>query len=263
MHIGLSGVGVVGGTLKKYFEKNTKHTLVCYDPAKDMRDSFDGVEAVFISVPVFPTRDRQDLGMLTAAVDRAKQFTKNIFVRSTVLPGTNDMLGTTAMPEFLTERRAYEDMCHLPILVGNAHKDFRVDKVFPHKEIIHVSNKEAELTKFTHNCFGAMKVTYFNIINEICAKIGADYEVVRRASMLTGFIEETHTQVPGHDGMFGYGGSCFPGNIRAMTAYLRSEKFVDREYMRDFFEAIHSANYRYRMITPLRTIKNKEKEVNA
>lgn len=219
MRVGIIGLGMVGGTLADWFIKNTSHIVYAYDPGRKLNDSFENVDAVFICIPVRPSPTGQDLKDLTEAVEYANKYTRNVFVRSTVLPGTCDKLGVTAMPEFLTARRADEDMAKLPVLVGPC-DELLLKKLFPNKEIIKVSNSEAELAKYTHNVFGALKVTYFNIIYGIAQHIGANFENVKRGAFITGFIEKEHTQVPGPDGKFGYGGACFPENVESLTGYL-------------------------------------------
>lgn len=246
MKIGLIGLGVVGGTLEKWFRENTKHELALYDPPKGLVDNLKNVDAIFISVPVPAAPGGQDYSTLELSVKRAKQYTPNIFIRSTVLPGTNDRLGTIAMPEFLTERRAYEDFMSLPILMGEPKTDLDLETLFPNKEIMIMTNKECELSKFAHNCFGAMKVTYFNIIESMCRKLGADFEEVKLGASLTGFIEMAHhTQVPGPDGLRGYGGKCFPENIKAIKSFCSS---LDMGMIEAglFFQSIHSLNLIHR-----------------
>lgn len=236
MKLGLIGLGTVGGTLDCWLKENTKHTLLRWDPDKGHSDSLEGSEVIFISVPA------ANISVLEEAVKIAKKFTDTIFIRSTVLPGTNDRLGTISMPEFLTERRAYEDFCELPIVVGQ-HNPTVLHKIFPGREFHCLTNKEAELAKFAHNCFGATKVTYFNIIHNLCEKLGANYYEVRDAALLTGYINEEHTRVPGPDGKFGYGGKCFPENINAMKNYLHEHRF-DEEF--EFFQAVKNLNFKYR-----------------
>ena len=240
MVVGLIGVGTVGGTLKKWFEEKTSHVIKCLDPQKGMNDSLRDCDAIFISVPVPPTLEGQDLTNLREAVSIAKKITQNVFVRSTVLPGTCDSLGVISMPEFLTERRAYEDMCKYPVLVGSSNL-LLITELFPNKNLIMVKNVEAELAKFTHNCFGALKVTYFNMIYNIAKSVGADFESVKEAASITGFIEPTHTQVPGPDGHFGYGGKCFPENVEAMKGFLHN-----KHPERAFFQIINLLNLEYR-----------------
>lgn len=220
MKVGMIGLGVVGGTLKRWFDENTNHVIKLYDPPKSLHDEMHGCDAVFISVPVHSWAGGQDLGLMKESVERVKYSNAKVFIRSSVLPGTNDSFGTIAMPEFLTARRAYEDMSNLPLIFGDVEKSF-VDEIFPKKEKIIVSNCEAEMAKFAHNCFGATKVTYFNIIEKLCEKHDCNYENVIKAAKITGFLGNEHMQVPGHDGMFGYGGSCFPVNMTAFEAHLK------------------------------------------
>ena len=240
MILGLTGLGTVGGTLERWLTENTKHTLLRYDPDKGHKDSLEGSEAIFVSVPA------ANISILEEAVKHAKKFSDTVFIRSTVLPGTNDRLGTIAMPEFLTERTAYEDFCKLPVVcgVGKGHETMQLlANVLPNKQKIFVSNTEAELAKYAHNCFGAMKVTYFNMIHNLCEKLGAEYQSVLAAASHTGFIESEHTQVPGHDGKFGYGGRCFPENVETMYKFLYRNRFDEES---KFFEAIKQLNAKYR-----------------
>ena len=82
-----------------------------------------------------------------------------------------------------------------------------------------MSNIEAEITKYAHNVFGAVAVTYFNGIYELCQQTGANYEKVRNGFLLSGYISPTHTHVPGPDGRTGYGGKCFPKDVNAFAEY--------------------------------------------
>lgn len=218
--IGVMGLGTVGGALKKWLDEQTDHEVRAYDPPKGIQDSLIGCDAIFICVPVPADGNGQDTGLLSAVVNIAKGYSQNVFVRSTVLPGTCDRLGVTAMPEFLTARRAYMDMLTLPLLVGPCNRPlFRL--IFKNRSIFYVENVEAELAKYAHNCFGAVKVTYFNMIFELCKKYGANFDSVRRGAFLTGFIEREHTLVPGPDGKRGYGGACFPENMSSLIGFTR------------------------------------------
>ena len=80
-------------------------------------------------------------------------------------------------------------------------------------------NTEAEITKYAHNVFGALKVTYFNGIYKLCEHLDCDYNKVREGVLLSGYINSNHTQVPGPDGKFGYGGKCFPKDVNAFALY--------------------------------------------
>jgi UDPglucose 6-dehydrogenase len=235
MIVGIIGLGVVGGTLKRWFEKYTLHKILVLDPDKGHNDNLKNCNAIFICIPVKSNVYGQNTKALYDAVKLAKSATDKVFIRSTVLPGTNDFFGTIAMPEFLTARRCDEDMQKLPLVFGQVEEHF-ANNLFPSKEKVFVSNTEAELAKFTHNCFGAVKVTYFNMISRMCSHRKIDYQKVLKAANITGFLGHEHLQVPGPDGKKGYGGACFPQNMEALQGHLHalSEKLkissFDKEY---------------------------------
>jgi len=224
MKIGIIGIGVVGGSLVKWLISNTKHSIARWDPYKGFTEDLSGSEAIFICIPVKPNETGQAVSELESTVKFAKQFTNKVFIRSTVLPGTNDLLETISCPEFLTARVADKEMERIPILVGECNP-FLISEIFPKKEITMVKNKEAELAKFAHNCFGAMKVTFFNMIYNISKDLEIDYEKVLGGILMSGFINKPHTQVPGPDGKCGYGGACFPENMEALGNYFESKGF--------------------------------------
>lgn len=226
MKIGIIGVGVVGGALVKWIISNTKHSIARWDPFIGFNESLVGCDAIFICIPVKPSENGQDISELESTVKFAKDFTSNVFIRSTVLPGTNDKLGTISCPEFLTARIADQEMQRLPILVGECNP-FLIHEIFKGKEIKIVKNKEAELAKFAHNCFGATKVTFFNMIYQLCKSLEIDYDKTLEGVLLSEFINKPHTQVPGPDRSFGYGGSCFPENMEALNNYLAGNGFDD------------------------------------
>lgn len=243
MKIGIIGVGIVGGALAQWLEINTNHLIVKWDPMKGLKEDLRVCDAIFICIPVRPAANGQDQSDLEKTVNFAKSFSENVFIRSTVLPGTNDRLGTIACPEFLTARVAHDEMDRLPILVGDCNPDL-IKKIFESKPIYMMRNKEAELSKFAHNCFGAMKVTYFNIIHRLSQDLGIDYENVRNGILMSSFINEPHTMVPGPDGKFGYGGACFPENMKAMTAWLSNDRHLVFHYL---FSTIEDYNTEFRM----------------
>lgn len=197
------------------------HDVKCVDPAKGYNDDLTGVQAVFICIPV-PTKDdrKQDLSSVEQIIE--KHYDIPIFVRSTVLPGTCDYLSkeygmqVIAMPEFLTHWRSQVDFDTHPIVTGPSNLP---REIFFGKEIIQMSNTEAEMAKYAHNCFGATKIGYFNIIKELCDDLGINYGNVLRGASITKFIEPTHTQVPGPDGKYGYGGACLPKDLKAFIGF--------------------------------------------
>lgn len=253
--IGLIGLGTVGETLRKWIIENTSVKMALFDPALEMNDDVGECDIVFISVPVNNKSMMQDLSIIKESIKRCSE-TATIIIRSSVLPGTCDDLSKEFnqticyMPEFLTERRAQYDFNQQDIIVGvpegtllKHKKDLKekLDLIFKDfKEISFHSNMECEMAKYTHNCFGAMKVTYFNIINSLCEKKNINFDMVREIAFGTGFINREHTMVPGPDGKKGFGGTCFPVNIEAMIGYTKNDASVA------FFKDIYCLNRFYR-----------------
>ena len=124
------------------------------------------------------------------------------------------------MPEFLSERTAYDDFCYQPMIYTG--EEDLLKNIFVNKKYVVMSNTEAELTKYAHNVFGAVKVTYFNGIYNMCQKMNLDYEKVHKGFLASGYINDMHTFVPGPDGKLGYGGKCFPKDVKAFEKYTKS-----------------------------------------
>lgn len=255
MKVAVIGCGVVGGALVRWLKNYSAHEIAQIDGPRGLSDSLDGIQAAFLCVPVPTQVDRkQDLKVLAPWVEKLAKDHQDvpIFIRSTVLPGTCDEFakryeargGVYAMPEFLTASRPDEDMRDLPIICGGESElsnEF-IQLIFPGKPLIRMSNTEAEITKYTHNTFGALKVNYFNTVFELCRKFQANYTAVREAAQLTGFIEPTHTQVPGPDGRFGFGGACLPKDLSAFIGLLYDMRVLGA----DTLENVENNNWHYR-----------------
>ena len=81
---------------------------------------------------------------------------------------------------------------------------------FKNKNIIKTDAKTAELIKYMNNTFFATKVSIMNEFKLISDKIGANWDDAVNGFAADGRIGDSHLNVPGHDGKFGYGGTCFP-----------------------------------------------------
>ena len=123
------------------------------------------------------------------------------------------------MPEFLTERTHIEDFRRQP-MVFTGEVDL-LSRIFKGKKFLRMSPLEAEITKYAHNVFGAYKVTYFNAVYDYCRRMGVEWANVHAGMLLSGYINDTHTYVPGPDGKFGYGGKCFPKDVNAFTVMTK------------------------------------------
>lgn len=240
MKIGVVGVGVVGGALASYL-KARDHEVVLDDPPRGIEGDCSEVEALFVCVPVETIADDkgriiQDTSILKQVLKKyAPALQKNhapVFIRSTVLPKTCDSLAkhlkirVYSCPEFLTEREADATFAEQDVIVGtgekvNADMHRLLDAIFPDKQLVLVTNREAELAKYAHNAMGAMKVNFFNLVRKYAARIGANYDNVLAGVLLSGYINKDHTQVPGPDGKYGFGGKCFPKDTLALVGELK------------------------------------------
>ena len=219
--VGIIGCGFVGGALKAWLEENNKDVnVVVSDPPKGMNDDISGADVYFLQIHV-PTDEngKQDLTLMTKLISDLPD--QPVFVRTTILPGTSEKLSKATghrvyfMPEFLTERTHIEDFKHQP-MVFTGEVDL-LSRIFKGKQFVRMTPLEAEITKYAHNVFGAYKVTYFNAVCDYCRRMGADWASVHAGMLLSGYITDTHTYVPGPDGKFGYGGKCFPKDVNAFT----------------------------------------------
>lgn len=225
INVGIVGCGYIGGALNNWLKEHNQNVKIFIsDPPKGYNDSLENCDVIFVSIHI-PTEQNgtQDLSLLRSIL--AKLPDVPIFIRTTMLPGTCDKLSEEFnkkiyfMPEFLTQRTAYEDFSNQP-MVFCAEEDL-LSQIFTGKKYIKMSNLEAEIAKYGHNVFGAVKVTYFNGIYDICKKLNLSYENVQKGMLLSGYINDTHTYVPGPDGKTGYGGKCFPKDVNAFKEAVK------------------------------------------
>lgn len=225
LNIGIVGCGFIGSALKNWLRKNNKNcNIFISDPPKGLDDDLSACDAIFVSVHL-PTEEdgAQNLDLVEKIIQNLPRVP--VFVRTTVLPGTCDALSKKFcreiyfMPEFLTQRTAQEDFDRQTMVFTGQIELLK--RIFKHKKYIEMTSYEAEIAKYAHNVFGALKVTYFNGIYDICKKSGCSYEKVLDGMLLSGYINDCHTAVPGPDGLLGYGGKCFPKDVRAFCEFCR------------------------------------------
>lgn len=248
--VGIVGCGFVGGALKVWIEEHnaTGCEVRVSDPPKGMNDDLSDIDVAFLQIHV-PTEDdgTQDLTLMTELIRKLPDVP--VFVRTTILPGTSARLSAATgrrvryMPEFLTERTHIEDFRRQPMVFPVAGEPDLLDlltRIFKGKQHVVMNSLEAEITKYAHNVFGAYKVTYFNAVFDYCRNMGADWDRVHNGMLLSGYINEMHTVVPGPDGKFGYGGKCFPKDVNAFA------KLTKDEPLGRLLAPLHELNVRFR-----------------
>ena len=73
------------------------------------------------------------------------------------------------------------------------------------------------------NCFLPTKVSFCNEMYEFCKIKNINYENVRKYACNDKRILHSHTRVPGHDGKFGFGGTCFPKDTSSLLYEMKKE----------------------------------------
>ena len=244
INIGIIGCGFVGGALKAWLEENNQDCkLFISDPPKGYNDDLGGIDVAFLQIHV-PTEDdgTQDLTLMKDLIRKLPNVP--VFVRTTILPGTSELLSRETghqvcyMPEFLSERTFIEDFKRQPMVFTGAVN--LLARIFKGKTFTTMTPLEAEITKYCHNVFGAYKVTFFNAVYDYCQKKEVDWARVHAGMLLSGYINDTHTFVPGPDGKFGYGGKCFPKDVNAFA------KITEGTPLGELLAPLHKLNVRFR-----------------
>ena len=244
-NIGVVGKGFVGSAVAHGFSPavgyNANVLVYDKDPLKSV-DSLDDVvnksDFIFVSVPTPSNKDGSiSLDILYACISEIEDALKDnspiVLVRSTVVPGTCEdiqnkfpKLRIVFNPEFLTERSAtFDFLSQTRYILGGKDKDtsevadLYKDRFGDSIAIIETNFQTAELIKYVCNIYFATKVSFLNEMKLISDSIDADWEKVIEGFIRDGRVGSSHTNVPGHDGKLGFGGSCFPKDIQALINF--------------------------------------------
>ena len=243
--IGIVGKGFVGSAVQNGFSPNTGCDMEVrvYDknPLRSLHtleETVDESDFVFISVPTPANTDGKiNLTILNEAINDINEVSTNretiFLVRSTVVPGTTSNIQQTFSklrivfnPEFLTERSANFDFINQTrfILGGDKENTSKVADLFRWRfgksiSILETNYETAELIKYMNNTFFATKISFLNDMKLLSDKCGVIWEDAVEGFVRDGRIGHSHLNVPGHDGRYGFGGSCFPKDIQAIMNY--------------------------------------------
>jgi len=170
-----------------------------YDVAKSIGESLNGYKVI--------------IDKSTVPVGTAKK------VYEIIKKQTNEVFDVISNPEFLKQGSAVEDFMHPDrVIIGSDSEkasDIMRELYSPFVKsdipVIFMDTKSAEMTKYAANSFLALKISYANEIANICEKIGADSELVR-----LGMCSDSRIGTQFLNAGLGYGGSCFPKDIKAL-----------------------------------------------
>lgn len=235
MRLGIVGLGAVGNANKKGFEY-LGHEVFGHDIRLETKivDVLE-TEITFLCVPTPQASDGScDTSIIESVIQELNLFNYKgiIAIRSTVIPGfTQRMiekyknLTICFVPEFLRERCAADDFInnHKLLAIGTHdiwvyRKLVKAHGTLPeHTE--HLTPSEAEVLKYYNNVYAALRVTFANVMYEICDKLDCDYTTIKNAYIKTGKATDMYLDV--NPSLRGYGGMCLPKDTQAIAALLQ------------------------------------------
>ena len=228
--------------LEEIFLRNIQANRLFF--TTQLKEALDQCDIIYLALPTPPGEDGSaDLSYVLKVSENIGELMtsyKVIVNKSTVPVGTADRVRETisakteipfdvvSNPEFLREGFAVEDsMNPARIVVGSSSdkaKNIIAQIYQPFTNtgvpIIFMDEKSSELTKYAANSFLAVKITFMNEIANYCEKVGADVDKVRLGMGSDDRI--------GHRFLFpgiGYGGSCFPKDVKALIKSGKEENF--------------------------------------
>lgn len=199
-------------------------------------DAVRDADAVFIAVGTPPQEDgsadlRHVLKVAETIADAMSGFTV-VVVKSTVPIGTNDKVrailqerakgefDVVSNPEFLKEGAAIDDFLKPDrVVIGctserarSVMRELYAPFVKDSKQILFMDVRSAEMTKYAANAMLATRISFMNEIANLCDLVGADVGAVK-----LGIGSDARIGTPFLNAGIGYGGSCFPKDVKALV----------------------------------------------
>ncbi len=245
--------------LNELVERNARAGRLRFTTAYE--DAVPGAEYAIIAVSTPEGEGGEaDLSHVEAAADSIAQSMDGPLVvvnKSTVPPLTGDMVSSVlrkhprghlavvvSNPEFLREGSAIHDFMHPDRVVIGSHDREAADKVarlyapLDAPILITPNIYTAEMVKYGSNAFLAARISFINEIARICERVGADAKLVAEGMGLDKRIGPSFL-----DAGIGYGGSCFPKDVKALAAL--AERF---DYHPELLHAVMDINRDQRML---------------
>lgn len=219
----------------------------CLEFTTDAKEAVKNSDVVFLAVGTPQTEDgAANLDYLTAAAKSIARDVRDdaiVVIKSTVPVGTNRHISEVIAqergsnievannPEFLKEGTAIDDCLNPDRIVLGVRSDRATETLERLYQslvaaadtrcpILVMEPESAEMTKYAANCMLAMKISFINEIANLCEQLGADVENVREGICSDHRIGREFLK-PGA----GYGGSCFPKDVRALISQAKDVDF--------------------------------------
>ncbi len=220
--------------LENLFIRNIKQERLSF--TTNLAEGIKGAKIIFLALPTPQGEDgsadlkyilkvADDLGPLltdyTVIVDKSTVPVGTADkVHARIKAKTNTEFDVVSNPEFLREGVAVEDfMKPERVVIGTESPKAKkimetlyAPFVRQGNPLIFMDERSAELTKYAANSFLAMKITFMNEIANLCEKLGANVDDVRKGIGSDSRIGKRFL-FPG----IGYGGSCFPKDVHALA----------------------------------------------
>lgn len=240
--------------LEKIFLRNLKEGRLKF--TTNLAEGVADAKIIFLALPTPPGEDGSaDLKyVLGVAKDLGNIITdyKVIVDKSTVPVGTAEKVqaaiaanakiefDVVSNPEFLREGVAVDDFMKPDrVVIGTSSErakklmgELYAPYVRQGNPVIFMDEKSAELTKYAANSFLATKISFMNEIAQLCERLGADVDMVRRGIGSDDRIGKRFL-FPG----IGYGGSCFPKDVQAL---IKSSEEVNYNFQ--ILKAVEEVN---------------------
>ena len=255
MKIVIAGYGPVGKSVEGVLWHHKGVDVYVDDPYKgkefpaELAKDVDGV-IVCVATPALPNGESDTSNV--ADVFEKYGNTKYL-IKSAVIPTfleDYDDLEITVSPEFLASSNAnrdpYEEFANQTFAIyGGGAMRFWPELFKPLlpnlEEVKFCSRDQAAFAKYVENTFLATKVTFWNQMYQIYTALGyKDFDVMVDAIGIDPRIGTSHSQVPGPDGRFGFGGHCLPKDTMALL------QMSCRNTDTDFLESMIRANKKFR-----------------
>jgi len=223
--------------LEVIFERNLKAGRLHF--TTDLNSAVEKSDLIFLALPTPPGEDGSaDLSYVLGVAEHIGNILKEhkaykvVINKSTVPVGTAEKVqakiaenfdgefDVVSNPEFLREGVAVDDFMKPDrVVVGTSSERARGLMEQLYKPFVRQGNpvyfmdeRSAEITKYAANSYLATRITFMNELANICEKVGADVDVVRKGMGSDTRIGKRFL-FPG----IGYGGSCFPKDVQALA----------------------------------------------
>jgi UDPglucose 6-dehydrogenase len=254
--------------LEDLVQKNVREQRLSF--TTDLAAAVGPSQVVFIAVgtPEGETGDA-DLKYVLAAAEQIGRAMKQYTVvvdKSTVPVGTADLVrraiaavtkvefDVVSNPEFMKEGAALEDFLRPDRVVIGADseraRDIMGELYSPYlrteNRILFMDTRSAELTKYAANAMLAVRISFMNDMATLCERVGADVDAVRK-----GIGSDRRIGMPFLFPGVGYGGSCFPKDVKALVATAREQGI---EF--DLLRAVERTNDRQKKLLVQKVVKH-------